>query len=153
MTDAAPLLGEYLDGPTYTFLKTVGTGTSGKSRLWLNEVLGIKVVSKTIDTFGLIGGIAKSEPRFLASLRHDHLVRIWEAQFDEGDDPSLKVVTFTTTYHEGRSVATALEEGHQVLGRGRDPDQRRRPRRAGLHARRPPAAAPRRKARERDARR
>ena len=113
MTDAAPLLGEYLDGPTYTFLKTVGTGTSGKSRLWLNEVLGIKVVSKTIDTFGLIGGIAKSEPRFLASLRHDHLVRIWEAQFDEGYDPSLKVVTFTTTYHEGRSVATALEEGHQ----------------------------------------
>ncbi len=102
MTDAAPLLGEYLEGATYTFLKTVGTGASGKSRLWLNEVLGIKVVSKTIDTFGLIGGIAKSEPRFLASLKHDHLVRIWEAQFDEGYDASLKVVTFTTTYHEGR---------------------------------------------------
>ena len=113
MTEPQPLHEEYLDGPSYTFLRTVGAGANGKSRLWMNEVLGIKVVSKTIDTFGLAGGIAKSEPRFLASLRHDHLVRIWEAQFATDIDPTLKAVTFTTTFHEGRSVATALDEGHQ----------------------------------------
>lgn len=113
MIEPQPLHEEYLDGPSYTFLRTVGAGANGKSRLWMNEVLGIKVVSKTIDTFGLAGGIAKSEPRFLASLRHDHLVRIWEAQFATDIDPSLKAVTFTTTFHEGRSVATALDEGHQ----------------------------------------
>jgi eukaryotic-like serine/threonine-protein kinase len=113
VTDLAPLHEEYLDSPSYTFLRTVGAGANGKSRLWMNEVLGIKVVSKTIDTFGLAGGIAKSEPRFLASLRHDQLVRIWEAQFATDLDPTLKAVTFTTTFHEGRSVATALEQGHQ----------------------------------------
>lgn len=103
---------EFLEGPTYTFLKTVGSGAGGKSRLWMNEVLGIRVVSKTVDTFGLAGGLAKSEPRILVNLRHPRLVRVWEAQFDPAHDPSLKVVTFTTTYCEGRSVATALEEGH-----------------------------------------
>jgi serine/threonine protein kinase len=94
VTEPQSLHEEYLDGPSYTFLRTVGVGANGKSRLWMNEVLGIKVVSKTIDTFGLAGGIAKSEPRFLASLRHDHLVRIWEAQF-------------------ATDVDSALDEGHQ----------------------------------------
>ncbi|SEB99979.1 Protein kinase domain-containing protein [Nocardioides exalbidus] len=108
-----PLHEHYLERPNYTFLHTVGVGNAGKSLLWVHEVLGRPVVSKTIDLLGLPGGIARSEPRLLESMDHAHLVRVREAQWAEGYDPSLKVVTFTTDYCEGRSVATALEEGHE----------------------------------------
>ncbi|WP_067431333.1 serine/threonine-protein kinase [Nocardioides jensenii] len=109
----ATLHGEYLERPTYSLLHTVGVGAEGKSILWVNEVHGRQVVSKTIDLFGVPGGVARSEPRILMGLRHDRVVRIFEAQWDGRYPPERKVVTFTTEYCEGRTVYRALEEGYR----------------------------------------
>jgi eukaryotic-like serine/threonine-protein kinase len=103
---------QYLERPSYRFLRTVGIGSAGKSRLWMNDVLGRQVVSKTISLFGLPGGVARSEPRILEGIEHPRLVRVREAQWAPGHDPSLKVVTFTTDFCEGLSVAAALAAGH-----------------------------------------
>ncbi len=103
--------GEYLTKPSYSFLQTIGEGNTGVSRLWHHDLLGLQVVSKTDSYLGR-GGIAKSEPRILLKVKHPHIVELFEAQYEPGNDPSLQTITFTTRYCEGRSVHTALEEGH-----------------------------------------
>lgn len=114
MSDASKLHVEYLAKPSYTFLHTIGGGNAGICRKYFNHVLGIPVVSKEISVLGIPGGIARSEPRLLEALNDKRrIVKIREAQWTPGVDPSLKHVTFTTDFCEGRSVHTALEEGHQ----------------------------------------
>lgn len=115
MTDKPKILhdhDQYLERPSYTFLRTVGIGAAGKSRVWMNHVLGRRVVSKTISLFDLPGGVAKGEPRILEEMDHPRLVRVREAQWASGYDPALKIVTFTTDFCEGLSVAAALAAGH-----------------------------------------
>jgi serine/threonine protein kinase len=113
LSNRPPLHTQYLAKPSYTFLQTIGEGTAGICRLHRNDVLGIMVVSKTISLFGIPGGIARSEPWLLERLDHDRLVKVREAQWTPGMDPSLKSVTFTTDYCEGRSVSYALDEGYK----------------------------------------
>ena len=111
MTDKPKILhdhDQYLERPSYTFLRTVGIGAAGKSRVGMNHVLGRRVVSKTISLFDLPGGVAKGEPRILEEMDHPRLVRVREAQWASGYDPALKIVTFTTDFCEGLSVAAAL---------------------------------------------
>lgn len=113
MSEETRLHSEYLEAPTYSFLRTIGQGTQGKSELYSHEVLGRRVVSKTISLLGVPGGVATSEPRLLENLDHKRIVRVREAQWTPGYDASLKVVTFTTDFCEGLSVAAALDDGHQ----------------------------------------
>lgn len=115
MADAhAALHGEYLKRPSYAFLQTIAEGNVGECRLYNHEVLGFPVVSKTVSLVGIPGGIASTsgEPHLLEALKHDHIVKLLEAQWAPEWDPSLRVVTFTTNYCEGRSVCAALDEGH-----------------------------------------
>lgn len=113
MSEAELIHTEYLTKPSYTFLQSIHEGTAGICKRYHHDVFNCDVVSKTISLFGLPGGVAKSEPRLLKDLDHKHLVSVLEAQWDSDADPSLQIVTFTTDYCEGRSVHTALEEGHQ----------------------------------------
>lgn len=113
MSEAERIHTEYLTKPSYTFLQSIHEGTAGICKMFHHDVFGCVVVSKTISLFGLPGGVAKSEPRLLKDLDHDRLVSVLEAQWDPDADPSLQLVTFTTDYCEGRSVHTALEEGHR----------------------------------------
>ena len=102
---------EYLAKPSYSFLLTIAEGNSGITRLWHHNLLGIDVVSKTDSYLGR-GGLAKSEPRTLLKVKHTRIVELFEAQYEPDKDPSLQLITFTMRYCEGRSVHTALEEGH-----------------------------------------
>lgn len=106
------LRGERLDKPTYSFLRSIPEGTTGISRVYRHDVLGIDVVQKTVSLLGIPDGLARSEPRMLEGLRHKNLVEIREAQWDPDESPSLMCVTFTTPYYAGKSVNTALAEGH-----------------------------------------
>ncbi len=50
------------------------------------------------------------EPRILQRIRHDHVVRVLEAQWD----PEIKdAITFVTVYCEGKSIAKALDEDYR----------------------------------------
>lgn len=115
MAEAHALHGEYLKRPSYSFLQTIAEGNVGECRLFNHDVLGFPVVSKTVSLVGIPGGIASTsgEPHLLKELKHDRIVKLLEAQWDPDWDPSLRVVTFTTDYCEGRSVFAALDENHQ----------------------------------------
>lgn len=113
MSEDPQLHVQFLQRPTYAFLQTVGYGSQGKTELHLHELFGQRVVSKTISLLGVPGGIASSEPRLLKDIEHPRIVRVREAQWAAGHDPSLKVVTFTTDFCEGLSVAAALDTGHR----------------------------------------
>lgn len=57
-------------------------------------------------------GVAR-EPELLRTTRHDHIVEVWEAQWDP--DPvwaGLDAITFVCPYHDGGSVYSALMGGH-----------------------------------------
>lgn len=105
------LVGEYLDRPTYTFLRTVGEGSIGLCSVYTHEVFGDRVVQKTITLLGVPDAIARSEPRLLQSARHDHIVEIREAQFDP-EYADLLAVTFVSPYYAGGSVSKALIDNH-----------------------------------------
>lgn len=105
------LHGERLDRPTYALIMSLDGGTSDVY-LTSHEIFGIDVVQKTVSLLGIPDGVARSEPRVLEGLRHPHLVRVREAQWDAERDPTLACVTFTTDFYPGRSVLYALESGH-----------------------------------------
>ncbi|MFF1876604.1 protein kinase [Leifsonia sp. NPDC058230] len=105
------LHGEYLARPTYTFLHTIGEGSAGVCKVANHELFGGLVVQKTISLLGIPDAIARSEPRLLKNAQHEHIVEIWEAQFDP-DNPAIKAVTFVTTYYAGGSIYDAMVEQH-----------------------------------------
>lgn len=106
------LHGERLDRPTYSFLHSLDGGTTGELSVWDHEFFGVPVVQKTISLLGAADAVARSEPRFLEELKHPHLVRVREAQWDP-EHTAVQAVTFTMDYYPGKSVHSALEEGHQ----------------------------------------
>ena len=116
------LRGERLDRPTYAVLQsTLDGGNTGEVVLTHHEIFGVDVVQKTISLLGVPDGVARSEPRILEELRHEHLIRVREAQWDPERSRDLHCVTFTTDYYPGRCVLTALTRGHrfatgEVLG-------------------------------------
>lgn len=109
--DSARILG-VLGAPTYSFLRTIEEGSTAETKLYEHTVLGGLRVQKSISVLGLPDGVASSEPRLLESLDHPRLIKVREAQWDPDHDPSLKVITFTTDYFEGKSIHSALVEGH-----------------------------------------
>lgn len=108
------LLGEKLERPTYTILHTIQEGNSAECHEAIHDLYDRRVVQKTISLLGLTDSAVRSEPALLNRLRHDHLVTVWEAQWDP--DParsSAKLVTFVMPYYEGKTVHRALSEGHR----------------------------------------
>lgn len=110
--DSARIVG-VLGTPTYSFLRTIEEGNTAETKLYEHTVLGGLHVQKSISVLGLPDGVARSEPRLLERLDHPHLIKVREAQWDPDHDPSLKIITFTTAYYEGKSIHAALDEGHQ----------------------------------------
>jgi hypothetical protein len=84
------LHGERFDRPTYAVLaSTLDGGSSGEIVLTHHEIFGVDVVQKTISLLDIPDGVARSEPRILQELEHDHLIRVREAQWDPfADRPS-----------------------------------------------------------------
>lgn len=109
------LQGERLDKPTYTVIQTMSeVSSSGLCMKAYHDVYERWVVQKTVSLLGLDDAVAFTEPQLLNTIRHEHLVEVWEAQWDP--DPkwrSLKAVTFVMPYYEGGSVLDALLEGHR----------------------------------------
>ncbi|HEY0339536.1 MAG TPA: hypothetical protein VGC34_01915, partial [Steroidobacteraceae bacterium] len=98
------LAGEALNRPTYSFLQTISEGSNSICRLVEHEIFGQQMVQKTISLLGVPDGLARSEPRLLVGLDHDHLVRVREAQWDPDYPVDQMMVTFVTEYYEGKSV-------------------------------------------------
>lgn len=108
------LRGDRLDRPTYSVLQsTLDGGNTGEVVLTHHEIFGVDVVQKTISLLGIPDGVARSEPRILEELSHEHLIRVREAQWDPDRSRDLMCVTFTTDFYRGRCVHKALQENHQ----------------------------------------
>jgi serine/threonine protein kinase len=108
------LKGEHLERPTYSFLHTLHEGNTAVCVLTEHEIFGCKVVQKTISMLGLGDAAAAVEPELMKRLEHDHIVRVWEAQWEpEPEWKTLNAITFTTPYYEGGSIYTALMDGHR----------------------------------------
>lgn len=101
-----PLHGEHLTKPTYAVLRSLSdVGASIEVKLYDHKVLGKKVVQKTIDMVGLEDAIAYKEPRLLDTIRHPHVVPVFEAQFDP---VYPNAITFVMPYYPGGSIDAAL---------------------------------------------
>lgn len=110
------LHGERLDKPTYTVLQTIKDqgGSTGVCYKGFHEIFRRDVAQKTVSLLGLDDAVAYSEPELLKSLRHKHLIEVWEAQWDP--DPhwkQLKAVTFVMPFYEGGSILEALLDEHR----------------------------------------
>lgn len=108
-----PIVGDFLQRPTYEILHTIGEGNGGVCRLARHDIFNRDVVQKTISLLGVPDGVAR-EPHLLKEARHKHLIEVWDAQWEP--DPQfqgLEAVTFTCDYYPGRSVYDALMDGHE----------------------------------------
>lgn len=108
------LLGEQLERPTYKILHTISEGNTAVCHKAVHDLYGRDVVQKTVSLLGVTDAAARSEPALLNRLSHDNLVKVWEAQWDP--DPKLKAVkavTFVMPYYPGKTVHSALNEGHR----------------------------------------
>jgi serine/threonine protein kinase len=105
-----PLRGERLKKPSYSHLRTVGEGAVADAWICDHDIYGTKVVQKRYSTIGLEDAAAFREPRILQRIKHDHIVRVLEAQWDP---EQAEAITFVTVYCEGRSIAKALEDDYR----------------------------------------
>lgn len=104
-----PLRGERLAKPSYAILRSLRGGNVGEARLAQHEVFGQRVVQKTFSVLGLEDSVACQEPRLLRNIAHDHVARVYEAQWDP--DYS-NAITFVMPYYEGGSMADAFDESY-----------------------------------------
>jgi eukaryotic-like serine/threonine-protein kinase len=101
-----PLQGEHLTKPTYAVLGSLtDAGASIEVKLYDHQILAKKVVQKTVDMVGLRDAVAYKEPRLLDTIRHPHVVPVFEAQFDPVYPDAI---TFVMPYYSGGSVDSAL---------------------------------------------
>ena len=70
------------------------------------------VVQKTVSLLGIEDALAFSEPALLKLFEHEHLEKVWEAQWDP-TYPEVKAITFVMPYYEGGSVLRRLTDGHR----------------------------------------
>jgi serine/threonine protein kinase len=108
-----PIVGDFLQRPTYEILHTIGEGNAGVCRLARHDIFDRDVVQKTISLLGIPDGVAR-EPHLLKEARHKHLIEVWDAQWEP--DPKfrgLEAVTFICDYYPGGSVYDALVDGHE----------------------------------------
>lgn len=105
-----PLRGERLKKPSYSHLRSVGEGAVADAWICDHDIYGTKVVQKRYSTIGLEDAAAFQEPRILQRIKHDHIVRVLEAQWDP---EQANAITFVTVYCEGKSVAKALDDGYR----------------------------------------
>lgn len=105
----ALLHGERLDKPTYQFLETINEGNSAETYRCWHEIFERPVVQKTVSLLGLGDALALSEPGLLNKIDHDHLVKVWEAQWTPGLSKSLKCITFTMPFYADGSLHSVLE--------------------------------------------
>lgn len=107
------LHGERLDRPTYAVLQSaLHSGNTGEIVLTHHEIFNVPVVQKTVSLLGIPDALARSEPRLLEGLSHEHLIRVREAQWDPDQPSDLVCVTFTMDFYAGRCIHVALQEGH-----------------------------------------
>ena len=104
------LLGERLDKPSYSILRSLKGGTSGEVHEADHLVFGRKCVQKTYSTLGLEDAAAHREPRLLHRIKHDHVAEVLEAQYDNEIDDAI---TFVSIYYEGRCIARAFDESYR----------------------------------------
>src|SRR6266849_2902662 len=106
-----PLRGELLSRPTYEALQTLQGGAINRALgVYRHKILGRDVVQKTIEMAGRTDAAAYSEPRLLDRIRHDHIVPVYEAQFD----PQVPdAITFVMPYYPGGSVEGALQQDYR----------------------------------------
>lgn len=107
------LSGEHLDRPTYSFLHTLDEGNTAICMRGFHEIFQRDVVQKTVSMLG-VHSAATSEPELLKRVEHDHIVEVWEAQWDP--DPNLaklRAITFVSPYYKGGSIFTAFSEGYK----------------------------------------
>lgn len=104
-----PILGDRLNKPTYSILRSLDGGNVGDAWVTYHEIFGRKVVQKRYSTIGLEDTVAYREPRLLRDITHAHVAEVLEAQFD----PDIaRAITFVMPYYEGRSIAYAFDEGY-----------------------------------------
>jgi serine/threonine protein kinase len=108
------LLGERLDKPTYKFLETISEGDTAETFKCWHEIYQRPVVQKTISLLGLNDALALSEPGLLNKINHDHLVKVWEAQWTPGSAKALKCITFTMPFYSEGSLHTVLESRREL---------------------------------------
>lgn len=106
------LRGEILETPTYDIIRTITEGNSGVCYLAYHDIFCCQVVQKTVSLLGLDDALAFSEPYRLYQLRHDHIAKILEAQWDP-DLKAVKGITFVMPYYPGGSLAAALINGQR----------------------------------------
>ena len=112
------LWGERLDRPTYSFLHTLDEGNTAVCRRGFHEIFQQDVVQKTVSMLGFESAVT-NEPALLKRVEHDHIVKVWEAQWDP-KLTELRAITFVSPYYKGGSIYTALSGGyefgvHQVM--------------------------------------
>jgi serine/threonine protein kinase len=104
-----PLRGERLDKPTYAIPRSTRSGNVGEAWLADHDAYG-RVVQKRYSVHGMEDAAAFQEPRILSRMRHENVVRVFEAQWD----PEMeRAITFVTAYCEGRSIAHAFDEDYR----------------------------------------
>jgi eukaryotic-like serine/threonine-protein kinase len=102
--------GDRLQKPSYAILRSLRGGNVGEAWLAQHDVFGQRVVQKTYSVVGLEDAIACREPRLLRNINHDHVARVYEAQWDPDYD---RAITFVMPFYEGGSIADAFDEGYE----------------------------------------
>src|SRR5260370_36065784 len=105
-----PILGDRLDRPAYRILRSIHGGGVGEITLVSHELFKELCVQKTYDTLGREDSVAYREPQALRTIRHDHIVPIFDAQHDRDDKYA---VTMVMPYYEGGSILDALMEDYR----------------------------------------
>lgn len=105
-----PIRGDRLEKPSYAILRSLRGGNVGETWLVQHEVFGQHVVQKTYSVVGLEDAVACREPRLLRSIDHDHVARVFEAQWDPDYD---RAITFVMPFYDGGSIADAFDDGYR----------------------------------------
>ncbi|ADD45073.1 serine/threonine-protein kinase [Stackebrandtia nassauensis] len=107
-----PIVGDYLQRPTYEVLHTIGEGNVGICRLARHDIFDCNVVQKTISLLGIPDGVAR-EPHLLKEAQHKYLIKVWDAQWEPSPQfKGMEAVTFICDYYPGKSVYDALMDLH-----------------------------------------
>ncbi|TGD84752.1 serine/threonine-protein kinase [Mycolicibacterium sp. CH28] len=98
-------------------METINEGNTAETYKCWHEIFQRPVVQKTVSLLGLADALALSEPGLLNKINHDHLVKVWEAQWTPGRAPNLKCITFTMPFYAEGSLHSVLERcGELPLG-------------------------------------
>ncbi len=97
----------------YESVRTVYAGTS-EVRLYKNEITDVLQIGKRVSGIGAECAIVFREAKLLMSIRHDHIMPVYDvAMVDGAHDKLLTVIEMIMPFYANGSIFDALERGHR----------------------------------------